>query len=166
MSKIVNNPVIDDPQITAIRNAIEHRATWFYLLFDEIRKSGGDAEAVGRAAVYRCGAFHGLEKMFKNCADTKDLREFVKVFADETGLKLFEMEVLENSRDKLSLDFHYCPLVTAWKKLGASDEEIALLCDIAMEGDRGIISQFDGYKFELGQTIAAGDPVCEIRISK
>ena len=39
---------------------------------------------------------------------------------------------------KLSVDFHYCPLVAAWKKLGATDEECAVLCDIAMDGDRGI----------------------------
>ena len=37
---------------------------------------------------------------------------------------------------KLSVEFHYCPLVAAWKKLGASDEECAVLCDIAMDGDR------------------------------
>ena len=35
--------------------------------------------------------------------------------------------------DTLYLDFHYCPLVKAWQKAGCTDEEIARLCDIAMQ---------------------------------
>ena len=166
MSNIVNKPTIDEAIVTVNRNAIEHRATWFYLLLDEIRKNGCNVEKIGREAIRKCGCFHGSEKMFKNCKDPSDMAEFMKVFADDTGKKTFEMEVVECTKDKLSIDFHYCPLVTAWQKLGASDEEIALLCDIAMDGDRGIISQFDGYRFDLDSVIAKGDPICKIRISK
>lgn len=166
MSIIVNKPTIDQPIVNVNRNAIEHRATWFYLLLDETRKSGNDFEKIGRAAIHRCGCFHGSEKMFKNCKDSSDMNEFMKVFADDTGEKTFEMEIIECTTDKLSIDFHYCPLVAAWQKLGASDEEIALLCDIAMDGDRGIISQFEGYRFALDGVIAKGNPVCKIRIEK
>lgn len=166
MSEIVNKSTIDEPVINGIRNAIEHRATWFYLLLDEARKNGADVEEIGRNAISRCGRFHGIEKMMKNCKDPKDLKEFIKVFADENGQKVFEMEVVENTKDKLYLDFHYCPLVAAWQKLGVSEEEIRILCDIAMDGDRGIISQFDGYTFSLDGAIANGDPVCKIRINQ
>lgn len=166
MRKIVNTPTIDEPIINGIRNAIEHRATWFYLLLDEVRKSGGDMESTGRAAIYKCGCFHGQEKMLKNCKDKSDMREFLKVFADDTGQKVFEMEIMENTENKLSIDFHYCPLVAAWKKMGATEEEIPLLCDVAMEGDRGIVAQFEKYKFNLNGVIAKGDPVCKIRIEK
>lgn len=166
MNEIVNKSSINEPMINNIRNAIEHRATWFYLLLDEAKKSGADMEKIGRAAIHRCGCFHGSEKMLKNCNDPEDMREFVKVFSDETGQKVFEMEIVENTKDKLFIDFHYCPLVAAWKKLGVSDEEIPLLCDIAMDGDRGIISQFDGYQFDLESVIAKGEPVCKIRIHK
>jgi hypothetical protein len=166
MSKIVNKAKIDEPMINGIRNAIEHRATWFQLFLDEADKSGADMEKIGRAAIFKCGCFHGKEKMLKNCKNPKDMKEFLNVFADETGRKVFEMEVIENTEDKLSLDFHYCPLVAAWKKLGVDDDKLPLLCDIAMDGDRGIISQFDSYRFKLDGTIAAGDPVCRIRIDK
>ncbi len=100
------------------------------------------------------------------CAAKEDLREFAKVFADETTRKVFEMEFKETSEKALHIDFHYCPLVAAWKKAGASNEDIALLCDIAMDGDRGIVSRFDGYSFELGDVIAKGEPICQIRIDK
>lgn len=167
MGNLINNPsIVDDEKTTLVRNAIEHRATWFYLLLKEVEKRGLDLEEVGRAAIYECGCFHGIEKMMKNCNDPADLREFLKVFADETGQKVFEMEVLENTEDKLYIDFHYCPLVSAWKKLGATDEEIPILCDIAMDGDRGICSKFEGYEFNLGKVIAKGEGICEIRIDK
>ncbi len=166
MAEIANNPTINEEKVTLVRNAIEHRATWFYFLLDEARKAGADMEKLGRAAIYRCGCFHGIEKMMKNCKDPEDLREFAKVFADETTRKVFEMEFKETSEKALHIDFHYCPLVAAWKKAGASNEDIALLCDIAMDGDRGIVSRFDGYSFELGDVIAKGEPICQIRIDK
>ena len=58
--------------------------------------------------------------------------------------------------------FHYCPLVAAWQAQGAKDEQIEKLCDIAMQGDRGIASSF-GCELQLGETIAKGHIKCEIR---
>ena len=46
------------------------------------------------------------------------------------------------------------------------EEKIATLCDIAMDGDRGIASQFDAFEFELGKTIAKGDDICEVCFRK
>ncbi|MDR0851490.1 MAG: L-2-amino-thiazoline-4-carboxylic acid hydrolase [Clostridiales Family XIII bacterium] len=163
---ISNNPTKADEKAVAIRGAIEHRATWFYMLLDEARKRGLDMEELGRAAVFRCGCFHGTEKMMKNCKDPSDLRAFWDVFADETVRQVFGMELVENTADKLYVDFHYCPLLAAWGKIGAAEEDYPLLCDIAMEGDRGIISKFDGYEFRLDGVLAKGDPVCKIRIDK
>ena len=165
MNNIVNKPVIDEPIVTAVRNAIEHRAIWYQLLLEEAKKNGADSEKIGRAAIYQCGCFHGREKL-ENCADPEDLREFLKVFADETTQKVFEMEIVKCTETCLSIDFHYCPLVAAWMKSGVEENDIPLLCDIAMDGDRGIISQFESYRFGLESTIANGDAVCKIRISK
>ena len=154
-----------EEKIELVRNAIEHRATWFYLLVEEMKKRGLDYEEIGRAAIRNCGCFHGDQKNAA-CADSADLREFAKVFMDENGTKVFQAEILENTEDKFYFDFHYCPLVSAWLKAGAKEEDIPLLCDMAMEGDRGIVSRFDGYTFKLDGTIAEGEPVCRIRIGK
>lgn len=43
MSKIKNYPNQADETVEAVRSAIEFRATWFALLFDEMRKAGVDA---------------------------------------------------------------------------------------------------------------------------
>lgn len=166
MNELINKPtVVDDEKANLVRSAIEHRATWFYLLLDEARKKGLDMETIGRAAIYNCGCFHGEDKL-NRCEEPENLKSFLKVFADETGQKVFEMEIIENTEDKLYIDFHYCPLVAAWKKLGVEDEELPVLCDIAMDGDRGICSKFTGYEFSLGKVIAKGEGICEIRIDK
>ncbi|HWQ41791.1 MAG TPA: L-2-amino-thiazoline-4-carboxylic acid hydrolase [Desulfosporosinus sp.] len=165
MSVITNNSTIDEKNILEIRNAIEHRATWMSLLMDEARNSGLDWDDFARKAIFRTGCFHGKDKAAK-CTDISDLKKFAEVFPGETGKKIFEMDVTELSDDKLSLEFHYCPLVSAWIKQGFSDEDIAKLCDIAMDGDRGIASNFPDFQFELGKRIAQGDAVCEINFIK
>ena len=165
MNDIVNKPsVTGDEKTDMLRAAIEHRATWFCLLLEQIKEKGLDPEEIARKAVYECGLFHGADKLDR-CADSEDLREFLKVFADENTRKVFEMEVVENTKDKLYIDFHYCPLVAAWKKLGMPDEALPLLCDIAMDGDRGICAKM-GYDFKLGKVIAKGEGICEIRIER
>ncbi len=78
---------------------------------------------------------------------------------------VFDMKILESTDNRLSVDFRYCPLVAAWQKLDCTDEEIGRLCDIAMEGDRGIAESFGG-KMELGETISNGYKKCQIRFTK
>ena len=46
------------------------------------------------------------------------------------------------------------------------EKKIEKLCDIAMDGDRGVRSAFPKFTFELGETIAKGGKVCEIVIRK
>ncbi|MCF0224559.1 MAG: L-2-amino-thiazoline-4-carboxylic acid hydrolase, partial [Fibrobacter sp.] len=75
---------------------------------------------------------------------------------------VFEMKILRCDDDHLDIDFHYCPLVKAWQKQGCTDEEISLLCDYAMCGDRGIAESF-GCRLDLPCTIARGDDHCAIR---
>ena len=138
MSKIVNEARIKNKLIVKIRELLEHRAFWLYLLVDEAEKRGLDPEEFASAAITRC---------------TRAARW------------VFEMDLVENTDDTLYLDFHYCPLVKAWQKAGCSDEEIARLCDIAMCGDHGIGSCFDA-RLELPKAIAKGDDICALRYIK
>ena len=124
---IINEPKNKFGLLQAIREQLEHRALWMYLLCDEARKKGLKKALFGKAAQL-----------------------------------VFEMKILRCTDDNLDIDFHYCPLVKAWQKQGCSDEEIQLMCDHAMCGDRGIAESF-GCKLELPKTIAKGDGVCQIR---
>jgi len=148
--------------VREIRKAIEHRATWMYLLLKEARERGLDWDVFARAAIRTTGAIHGGIKREK-MVDPSSMVELSETFAAGNSRKVFEMEVVAADEEKYHLDFHYCPLVSAWKKLGASPEEIQQLCDIAMDGDRGIAEQFPDFEFSLGDTIAGGHRVCQIR---
>ena len=93
---------------------------------------------------------------------TDSLKGLKKTLFTKPAQMVFEMDILESTDDKLSIDFHYCPLVKAWQKQGLSDEEIQLLCDHAMCGDRGIGCCF-GVELDLPQTIAKGADTCQLR---
>lgn len=158
---IKNKPTKSDPRTDLQRGDFEHRAIWMALLLDEAKKKGLDT-SFAHEAIRRCGVFHGMNKYPREGG----LTEFAPKFANPDVVNSFEMEILESTEEKLSIDFHYCPLVAAWQKLGLPEEALPELCDIAMDGDRGIISTYPDREFVLGKTIAKGDDVCEIRISK
>lgn len=163
MSKIVNVSKRNNYVIKSIRGTLEHRATWLYLLLKEAEKKGVKWEDIGYPATHACGNMQG--KDFSEQAKTKSFKGLKKVLFTLPAQMVFDMKILECTDDTLSIDFEYCPLVAAWQKLGCTDEEIARLCDIAMEGDRGIAESFGG-KMELGETIATGYKRCQIRFKK
>jgi len=165
------------PGIKILRNFFEHRALWFYFMYDEARRTGIRPESFAPDAIKRCGIYHGIKALtgkeieVKTPSALKDVekggscRLLKKKLFTQTGKAVFEMKFIKLGDDFFDVDFHYCPLVNAWKKQGCSDEDIKKLCDWAMEGDRGIAEAF-GCKLELNKTIANGDGVCEIRFRK
>ena len=159
---ITNNPEEHGEHVEQLRNAIEHRATWMYLLMDEARKRGLDWDDFARKAIFKCGQFHGSTKF----PDTDSIKEFGSAFAYDTLRDVFDMDVLELNEDRFVIEINYCPLVSGWLKQTTDEEDIAHLCDIAMDGDRGIVDQFPSFMFDLQSTIAKGDSVCRVVISK
>lgn len=147
--------------IRKVREQLEHRAMWLALLVEEAEKKGLSAQDFAPTAIFNCGCFQG--KNLNN--GTTSFKRLKKNLFNRPAQWMFEMKIKECDDDKLSIDFHYCPLVKAWQKMGLSDERIAELCDIAMCGDRGIASQFGG-KLDLPKVIAKGDDICQIRFSK
>ena len=93
---------------------------------------------------------------------TDSLKGLKKTLFTLPAQLVFEMKIQKCTDDEFELHFHYCPLVKAWQKQGCSDEEIQLLCDHAMCGDRGIAASF-GCELDLPCTIAGGADVCKIR---
>lgn len=149
--------------INGLRLAIEHRATWMGLMMDEAEKAGLDAEKFTRNAILKTGHFHG--NGIKERQVGEGLPNFEKTFLPENTKKIFEMDVVNCDEEKLEVEFHYCPLVSAWQKQGFTNEQIDLMCDCAMDGDRGIAAAH-GYEFKLGKTIAKGDDICEVNFYK
>ena len=164
MSKVKNEARIKNPLIVAIREQLEHRALWMYLLCDEAKKKGLDPTTYAPEAIRRCGLYQGA--IFREKGGMGDsLRGLKKALFGKFAQWVFEMDIRQCDDDHLYIDFHYCPLVKAWQKQGCSDEEISLLCDHAMCGDRGIAESF-GCVLDLPATIARGDDTCQIRFSR
>lgn len=161
----VANPV--EEIVNVNRAQIEHRATWMGLIYDEMQKAGIDAEPIIRRAITRCGLMHG-ENFKKQCADPENCVDFKGAFlGDETcvGPQSFHMTDIKADHDNVSVNFHYCALVNAWKKLGFDDETCAKLCDMDMDGDRGI-AKANGLELELTDTIAKGCATCKLHFHK
>lgn len=164
MSKITNVAGSVDTVGEVNRAQIEHRATWMGLIYDEMVKAGVDAEPIIRRAIMRCGRIHG-ESIKKRCTNADDCGDFRKAFLSELVVKTFDMRPINADKNSLSVDFHYCALVTAWQKLGFDDKTCDLLCDMAMDGDRGI-AEVMGLTLNLDDTIAKGCPDCKLRFHK
>jgi hypothetical protein len=163
MSGIRNYPKHNNKLIKAVRGMLEHRAAWLFLLLDEAEKRGINTESFAKDAIMRCGCFQGNQ--LTAAAGTKSLKGLKKKLFTLPARMVFEMKILACTDDRLDIDFHYCPLVAAWQAHGVPDEQIARLCDIAMQGDRGIAASF-GCELELGETIAKGNSKCEIRFKR
>lgn len=157
---IQNTPKHDPMPLRAIRELLEHRALWLYLLCDEAEKAGLPAEQFAPAAIKRCGLSQGADLVKKG--GTPSLTGLRKTLFSKAAQLVFEMDIKRCDDDHLDIDFHYCPLVKAWQKAGCTDEEIAKLCDIAMCGDRGIGESY-GCQLDLPKSIARGDEVCALR---
>ena len=157
-----------EPSVDVNRAQIEHRATWMGLIYDEMVKAGvPDAEAIVRRAIKRTGLIHG-ERFRAQCENPESCVDFKGAFlGDESsvGPQSFHMTDIKADEANVTVNFHYCALVSAWKKLGFDDERCALLCDMAMDGVRGV-AQAMGLTLDLTDTIAKGCETCKLHFHK
>jgi hypothetical protein len=160
-----NTPKLTDEVTTSLRTQCAKRACTMALMLDEANAAGARGTEHARKALYQYGRFGGqdIKKKMKN---PDDLEEFAEYFGVGLDANIYEMERLAQDSRRLYIDFHYCPYVAEWLKIGRKAEEIGELCAIAMEGDRAIGDTFDAFRFTLGDTIAKGARVCQIRFDK
>ena len=103
-SKIINEAKIKNPFVVKIRELLEHRAFWLYLLVDEAEKRGLDPRDFASAAITRCGVSQGTELQKKS--GTKSLKGLKKTLFTKAARWVFEMDVVESTDNTLYLDFH------------------------------------------------------------
>ncbi len=161
---ITNNPTIENECVNGLRNISERRAATIALMIEEAKELGLD-ESFARRAIYRYGIPMGKD-FYNMLEDPTDIEELAKYFGKDHNWDIYEMETVASTEDKLYIDFHYCPYVAQWLKMGIPEDEIAELCDITMEGDRAIGDCFPAINFTLGKTIAQGHTVCQLRFDK
>jgi hypothetical protein len=142
----------------AVRSAIEDRATYLFFLLKEMKAALGpeEAERLAKKAIYRYGQTKGQRmEALSTPAD------FIAHQMRPGRQEIFDKEAIEAREIRGEVRFHYCPLVEAWKRLGAAPEELSRLCDIAMQGDHGILSHTP-MALELPQSLARGNAYCQL----
>ena len=162
MTDSKDNMVSKDEMLRKIRSAIEDRATWFALLYEEFSKylPVEKVEEISRTAIHK----YGLIKAKKD-PDPFEPKSWVIRHKEKGSADVFSSKI-EYDDDKAMQMMGYCPLVESWKKMGLSPEKVDLFCDIAMEGDRGRADGHVGIKMELSDTIAKGCETCKLIITR
>lgn len=94
--------------------------------------------------------------------DTDSVPEFMGAFLNDHNIKQFHMELVSLTDDEAVVHFHYCPMCGAWTKLTDNEKEIGMICDCAMDVDRGVFDLYEHIGFKLEKAIGCGDNVCEL----
>lgn len=162
-SKIVNVPIVTDREIINAKRAChEHRAKWAAAFYQEAKERGIDLEPIYRKAIYDAGVAAAKKMSLYTENDGKiTIKQFSDFWIERNERFTFEKKRLEDEEDTFTIELNYCPLVKMWKEMGLPDEDIAMLCDCAMEGDRGEADAF-GMHLDLQTTIARGDKSCRM----
>lgn len=159
-----NTPNITDNVTQALRMVTEKRAATIANILDESTQLIRD-DAFVRRAIYQYGADNG-KAMADSMQDANDLEEFADAFTSGLEAKVYEMSLITKTRQEMVVHFHYCPYVNKWLQQNRTAQEMSILCDICMEGDKALATAFDDLHFKLGNTIANGNDVCEISYFK
>ena len=145
----------------AIRAAIQDRATWFYLLINEFKAAGVETDEPVKKAIFKFGQMKG-----RKIGAATTPQAFFDGIGTTNARLAFDMEDAGVAGEQGAYRFHHCALVEAWKKLGASKEEVAHLCELASCGDFGVISCFPELELKFNDLIAKGDDYCELVVTK
>jgi len=146
-----------DNATQAVRSAIEDRALYLYLLLKEMQACLGDeAVPAAKRAIFRYGQIkaQAAERM-------ESPADFIRHQMRPGRAEIFDKQVIETTPERGEIRFHYCPLVQAWKRLGATPAELSQLCDIAMQGDFGMVSGAP-FTLHIAASIARGDEYCRL----
>jgi hypothetical protein len=145
-------------------DSFANRAHVYRLLLGELRAELGEvkaAELLGRA-VYRRGAEQAAKYAPFAPADLAGLREaFLGGLPD--GGAMFAPEVVRCDREGLDVKFHRCPLKQAWLDAGLPEAEVAALCRVAAEVDRGLF-EAAGFRFQADTYRPGGEGCCCLHV--
>lgn len=158
---VKNQSTLTDDVTLALRSVTEKRATTMTYMIDKAQKN----DQFARDAVWQYGLDNGIDFKAK-MQNPHDLREFACRFTNTLEANVYEMETVQLTDSEFKVHFHYCPYVNRWLRMGKNPVELSRLCDICMLGDKATASVFSDINFNLGNTIAKGNSVCELSYTK
>lgn len=145
----------------AFRAAIEDRARWFYLLLKYAKEQGADTKKMAEKAITEFGKMKG-----KAIGKAETAKDFAYAIYSGPAKDAFAMNAVKLDDDESIIEFKYCALVEAWKKLGCSSDEVAELCRLARYGDYGMASCFPNIALKFDKLLSEGQDCCKMVITK
>ena len=147
-------------EVQKLRAAFADRAMYLALLYRSFCEvlPPEQAEAQARKAIYEYGRLKGA-------ADTQrmDPESWMDHHA-AGGARLFETEIVRLP-DRTEMHMTTCPLLDGFRQAGCTPEEMDLLCDIAMEVDRGR-ADYHGIPWQITHRLGKGDTHCCLVLNK
>jgi len=144
--------------------SFRHRAMLYYLMFDELRHSLGESQAIEimQRAIRRRGEVIGRQYAEFAPDDLAGLRDaFLKNVPDEA--RMFAPEVERCDASGLDMTLHSCPLRDAWLDAGLAEQEVATMCRIAAAVDDGTF-RGAGFEFSVDTWQPGSKGCCHLHI--
>ncbi len=145
-----------EEMMARLRGAVKDRALYLALLFRTFSRvlPREEVERLAREAIFEYGRLKGR-------ADGQRLSAAEWVSRTPVGQdSVFGTSVVKGPRECQEIMVS-CPLMEAWQEMGCTPEEINLLCDIAMEVDRGR-ADFHGLECLIERRMGRGDEDCRL----
>ena len=160
---ITNIPTkkFSDPKVQILRRGAEYRALFLYHILKALKDHGYEFEMIGREGIFALGRSNSA-----GFPDTDIPEVFTDTLLEPPGASSMQIERTVLSEKEAKLEFGYCPMCELWQKVTDDQDMIALLCDIAMEVDRGLVDTYPEFTLRLGKRISAGEAVCDFWIRK
>ncbi len=144
--------------------AAANRAHIYHLLFQQLQSElGADraTELMGRA-IYQRGAQIGARYAAFAPHDLNGLRQAFLANVSDDGA-MFAPEVVRCDAEGLDIRLHRCPLKQAWLDAGLAQQEVATLCRIAAQVDRGLF-EAAGFRFHADTYQPGAEGCCFLHI--
>jgi hypothetical protein len=145
-------------------DSFANRAHIYHLLFDQLRSelgAGRAAELMGRA-IYQRGAQIGARYASFAPRDLEGLMQAFLANVSDDGA-MFAPEVVRCDGEGLDIKLHRCPLKQAWLDAGLAQDEVATLCRIAAQVDRGLF-EAAGFRFHADTYQPGAESCCFLHV--
>lgn len=162
--KITNVSACKNPGALGYRAGCISYTTRNYMVSQEAKAQGVDITPITKA-VQRKASLASVAEMATRMKDKTSTADYIHaMFFNQMALDAYDCQIVEESHDRTAVEYHYCPLVAAWQKLGLSNQEIGDLCLSAMEGDTIMANALD-FDLDIQKTIGCGHDCCRMVIT-
>ena len=144
----------------ALKAAIKDRAIIYYCIWKKLQQlyPEVDATKVLREASWDFGLAKGKEMAKRLGGTDKGPKEVLKGHTAKGGMLVFNIEITELNDNRAVKIIKECPHLEAFKELGATPDELKILCrDMMCSGDYGTFAPFPNVQLEWPSTLTDDD---------